>query len=95
MRRASWRRCSASSSWPAPTGSPFEFDEEWAEEVFEARGPVGDVFAFFMNDLGGGVFGVFVVPILTAVVLLICRRPWGALYFICRLGRERRVSCSC
>ena len=63
-------------------GSPFEFDEEWAEDVFEARGPVGDVFAFFMNDLGGGVFGVFVVPILTAVVLLICRRPWGALYFI-------------
>ncbi len=63
-------------------GSPFEFDEEWAEDVFEARGPVGDVFAFFMNDLGGGVFGVFVVPIVIAVVLLICRRPWGALYFI-------------
>ena len=63
-------------------GLPFEFDEEWAEELFEARGPVGDIFAFFMNDLGGGVFGVFVVPILTAVVLLICRRPWGALYFI-------------
>ena len=63
-------------------GLPFEFDEEWAEELFEARGPVGDIFAFFMNDLGGGVFGVFVVPILTAVVLLLCRRPWGALYFI-------------
>lgn len=63
-------------------GLPFEFDEEWAEDVFEARGPVGDVFAFFMNDLGGGVFGVFVVPIVIAVVLLICRRPWGALYFL-------------
>jgi undecaprenyl-diphosphatase len=63
-------------------GLPFEFDEEWAEELFEARGPVGDIFAFFMNDLGGGVFGVFVVPVLTAVVLLLCRRPWGALYFI-------------
>jgi len=63
-------------------GLPFEFDEEWAEEVFEARGPVGDVFAFFMNDLGGGVFGVFVVPIVIAVVLLVCRRPWGALYFL-------------
>ena len=60
----------------------FEFDEEWAEDVFEARGPVGDVFAFLMNDLGGGVVGVFVVPIVTAVILLICRRPWGALYFI-------------
>ena len=63
-------------------GLPFEFDEEWAEDVFEARGPVGDFFAFFMNDIGGGVFGFFVVPIVIAVVLLICRRPWGALYFL-------------
>ena len=63
-------------------GLPFEFDEEWAEDVLSIRGPVGDIFAFFMNDLGGGVFGVFVVPVVIAVVLLVCRRPWGALYFI-------------
>ena len=31
-------------------GLPFEFDEEWAEDLLEIRGPVGDVFAFFMND---------------------------------------------
>ena len=46
------------------------------------EGPGRRLFAFFMNDLGGGVFGVFVVPIVIAVVLLICRRPWGALYFL-------------
>ena len=63
-------------------GLPFEFDEEWAEDLVEIRGPVGDIFAYFMNWLGGGIVGVFVVPILTATVLLILRRPWAALYFI-------------
>ena len=63
-------------------GLPFEFDEEWAEDVLSFRGPVGDVFAYFMNALGGGVVGVFVVPVLAAILLVIVRRPWGALYFI-------------
>ena len=63
-------------------GLPFEFDEEWAEDVLSVRGPIGDIFAYFMNALGGGVVGVFVVPILMAVALVIVRRPWGALYFI-------------
>ncbi|GAA1778605.1 phosphatase PAP2 family protein [Agromyces lapidis] len=63
-------------------GLPFEVDEQWAEEVFAMRGPVGDVFAYFMNALGGGVIGVFVIPVGTAVVLLLVRRPWAALYFI-------------
>lgn len=63
-------------------GLPFEFDEEWAEDLVEIRGPVGDLFGYFMNMLGGGVAGVFVVPVVTAVILLIVRRPWAALYFI-------------
>ncbi len=63
-------------------GLPLEFDEEWAEEVLSLRGPVGDVFAYLMNALGGGWFAVFVVPIATAVVLLVMRRPWAAAYFI-------------
>ncbi|MBT2499058.1 phosphatase PAP2 family protein [Agromyces sp. ISL-38] len=62
--------------------APFDLDEEWAEDLVELRGPVGDVFAFGMNALGGGLVGVFVVPVLTAVVLLFARRPWAALYFI-------------
>lgn len=63
-------------------GLPFAFDEEWAEELLTLRGPVGDVFSYFMNALGGGIVGVFVVPVTTAVVLLLLRRPWAALYFV-------------
>ncbi|MDQ2660496.1 MAG: phosphatase PAP2 family protein [Actinomycetota bacterium] len=63
-------------------GLPFEFDEEWAEDLVEIRGPFGDIFAYLMNGLGGGIVGVFVVPVLTATVLLVLRRPWAALYFI-------------
>ncbi|MBM7503948.1 phosphatase PAP2 family protein [Agromyces aurantiacus] len=63
-------------------GLPFGIDEEWAEEVFEFRGGIGDVVAFGMDRLGGGIMGVFVVPIVTAAILLVVRRPWAALYFI-------------
>jgi membrane-associated phospholipid phosphatase len=60
----------------------FEIVEEWAEDVFELRGGIGNIFAFGMDALGGGIAGVFVVPILTAVILLIVRRPWAALFFV-------------
>ncbi|AWB96067.1 hypothetical protein DCE93_10720 [Agromyces badenianii] len=60
----------------------FAIDEEWAEEVLSLRGPVGDWFAFGMNALGGGIIGVFVVPIGAALLLLLLRRPWAAVYFI-------------
>lgn len=60
----------------------FEIDEEWAEEVLSLRGPVGDVFAYAMNALGGGIIGVFVIPIGAALLLLLLRRPWAALFFI-------------
>ena len=63
-------------------GLPFRIDEEWAQEMVEIRGPVGDWLALVMNALGGGVIGVFVVPVVVAVLLLLARRPWGALYFI-------------
>lgn len=60
----------------------FEIDEEWAEDVFELRGGIGDIFAFGMDALGGGVIGVVVVPIAVTAILLILRRKWAALYFI-------------
>ena len=60
----------------------FAIDEAWAERVLSLRGPVGDWFAYGMNALGGGIIGVFIVPIGAAIVLLVVRRPWGALYFI-------------
>ncbi|WP_157009254.1 phosphatase PAP2 family protein [Agromyces laixinhei] len=65
------------------TGStPLAVDEAWAEFAVSLRTPVGDWFAYAMNTVGGGDIGVFVVPIGAAIVLLIVRRPWGALYFI-------------
>ncbi|MGR0220702.1 phosphatase PAP2 family protein [Agromyces sp. ZXT2-6] len=60
----------------------FEIDEEWAEDVFELRGGIGDIFAFGMDALGGGIVGVFLVPIAVAVILLVVRRPWAALFFV-------------
>ena len=76
-------------------GLPFEFDEEWAEDVFEPRGPVGDVFAFFMNELGGGVVRRLRradrhrgrAAHLPATV--------GGAVLHRRRRRERRASCSC
>ena len=63
-------------------GLPFEVDEEWAEDVLGFHGPVGDLIAYFMNWLGGGFVGVVVIPVGVGIVLVIARRPWGALYFI-------------
>ncbi|MFF2272312.1 phosphatase PAP2 family protein [Agromyces sp. NPDC058136] len=63
-------------------GLPFEVDEEWAEDVLTWRGPLGDVFSYFMNALGGGIMAVFVIPVGAAIVLLVMRRPWAALYFV-------------
>ncbi|MDQ0895181.1 phosphatase PAP2 family protein [Agromyces ramosus] len=63
-------------------GLPFELDEEWAEDIVEIRGPVGDWLAYGMNALGGGVIGVFIVPIGAALLLVLVKRPWAALYFV-------------
>lgn len=63
-------------------GGVLEFDNDWAAELDETRGPIGDVISLFMNALGGGVVGVLVVPIGIAVMLVLWRRPWAALYFV-------------
>ncbi len=60
---------------------PFEFDTEWMEEIIEHRNPAWEVPALLMNSIGGGVFGVFVLPIVIIVLLCIVRRFWSALYF--------------
>lgn len=57
-------------------------DEEWAEEIIEIRGPIGDWLAYGMNALGGGIIGVFVVPIGAALLLILLKRPWAALFFV-------------
>jgi undecaprenyl-diphosphatase len=61
---------------------PYEFDAEWLEELVEHRSPLWNVPALVMDFLGGGLVGIFVVPVGVAVALLIARKPWSALYFI-------------
>lgn len=61
---------------------PYGFDIGWLGELVEHRNAFWDVPAFAMDFLGGGWFGVFVVPIGIAVVLLILKKRWSALYFV-------------
>jgi undecaprenyl-diphosphatase len=61
---------------------PNDFDGEWLEEVVEHRSPLWDVPAFVMSFIGGGWFGVFLIPIGVAVLFLVLRKPWSAMYFI-------------
>lgn len=61
---------------------PYSFDIKWLGELVEHRNPIWDVPAFAMDFLGGGWFGVFVVPITIAVILLAMKKPWSALYFV-------------
>jgi membrane-associated phospholipid phosphatase len=62
-------------------GNPLGFDTEWMDEIIEHRNPFWEVPSLAMNYLGGGVIGVFIVPIAIIVGLCLFRRFWGALYF--------------
>lgn len=57
-------------------------DAEWMGEIVEHRSPLWDVPAYVMSFIGGGWFGVFLVPISIAVVLALLRRKWAAIYFL-------------
>lgn len=63
------------------SNKPFEFDTEWMDDILEARNPVWEVPAQLMNAVGGGLFGVIILPVAIIVVLLVMRRKWAALYF--------------
>jgi undecaprenyl-diphosphatase len=60
---------------------PFALDVRWMNEVIEHREPYWTVPALLMDFLGGGIFGVVIVPTCTILALLLFRRPWGALYY--------------
>jgi membrane-associated phospholipid phosphatase len=62
-------------------GNPLGFDTEWMDEIIEHRNPFWEVPSLAMNYLGGGVIGVFVVPIAIIVALCLFRRFWAAIYF--------------
>jgi len=60
---------------------PFEADLEWMEEILENRHPLLELPALLMDFIGGGWFGVIVVPVGGIILLCILRRFWAALYF--------------
>jgi undecaprenyl-diphosphatase len=64
------------------TLNPEGLDAEWMEEIVEHRSPFWEIPARVFDVIGGGWFGVFVVPIGVAVALLVARRPWAAGAFI-------------
>ncbi|WBU36898.1 phosphatase PAP2 family protein [Homoserinibacter sp. YIM 151385] len=59
-----------------------DLDAEWMAELLERRIGALVAVALLFDWLGGGIVGVFVVPIGIAVLLLVRRRPWGALAFV-------------
>ena len=59
-----------------------EVDTEWMNEIIEHRSPVWEVPSLFMNTLGGGPFGVLVVPLVIILVLVLIKRPWAAGYYL-------------
>ena len=61
---------------------PFAVDVWWDQTLAAWHSHFMTTFSLVMNFLGGGWFGVFVVPIAVGVLLLILRRPWAALYFV-------------
>lgn len=62
--------------------APFGLDTAWQDFIAASRGPVLLAFSYAMDWIGGGWFGVWGLPVLIAVVLLVMRRPWAAGYFV-------------
>lgn len=63
-------------------GGRLSIDTEWMAELVEHRSAFWEAPALVMNFVGGGWFGVFAVPVVIAVLLLVARKPWAALYFV-------------
>ncbi|HEU4808898.1 MAG TPA: phosphatase PAP2 family protein [Homoserinimonas sp.] len=60
---------------------PFGLDSSWMDEVLDERTVWLDVPARFMDWLGGGWFGVVIVPVCLVILLCAASRYWGALYY--------------
>lgn len=65
----------------ARLNEPFPIDLWW-NELLSDWSPIVGGFSLVMNFLGGGWFGVFVVPLAGAAVLVVIKRPWSAVYFL-------------
>ena len=62
---------------------PFGFEVQWMGELVESRVPVFTALALAFNWIGGGIGGIVIVPLVIIAGLLLWRRPWAALYFVC------------
>ncbi|HYI34158.1 MAG TPA: phosphatase PAP2 family protein [Glaciibacter sp.] len=62
--------------------NPVYIDTEWMDELVEHRTSFWQIPALVMNYLGGGIFAIFVIPVLVLAVLLILKRPWAALFYL-------------
>ena len=58
-----------------------DVDSDWMEEILEHRSPLWLGPSLVMNFVGAGWFA-FALPAAIAVVFLIIRRPWTALYIV-------------
>lgn len=63
-------------------GEPLPVDSAWMALLADARAPFWQSVSLVMNNLGAGILASFIVPGVIVVVLLIAKRPWGALYFV-------------
>jgi undecaprenyl-diphosphatase len=63
-------------------GLALEVDTEWMDEIIEHRSPVWEIPSLLMNALGGGVFGVLIVPLAITLVVVLMKRPWAAGYYL-------------
>lgn len=61
---------------------PFFVDGRWMREIVENRAAWLDVPAFALSWIGGGWFGVIVVPVGTTAVLWLLKRRWAASYYL-------------
>lgn len=65
---------------------PFDVDAEWNILLAGWSSPIVTGFSQFMNVVGAGWFSIAVVPLVGALLLILFRRPWGALFLVVSLA---------
>lgn len=66
----------------ATRSSPLSLDTLVLDDFVSIRTELFTVPALVMNFIGGGWFGVFLVPLGGALAFLLVRRRWAALYYL-------------
>lgn len=66
----------------ATRNGPLSIDQVLLDDFLNIRANAFTVPALVMNFIGGGWFGVFLVPLGGALAFLLVKRRWAALYFL-------------